>query len=120
MAAILLSENLKTIPLSLLIKHCLRVYQYIRQSNINTIMSIEPSKAAVQAVLSGLGYKTQPIMTAEGDETGVSNNAIEDSEVVLDVGKLRAHALAYYASALCLKDVIMIDSCICRVIFVDG
>lgn len=77
-ASILMSNKSDKLPLSMLMRHCLRVYQYIRQSNINTIMSIEPSKSAVLTVLSGLGFKTQAVMVTEGEETGVAANATDN------------------------------------------
>jgi hypothetical protein len=41
-------------------------------------MSIEPSKAAVLTVLSGLGFKTASVMVTESEETGVAANATDN------------------------------------------
>jgi hypothetical protein len=65
-------------------------------------------------------------MITDGDEAGVASNATDssgafkDSEVLLGSRKYRAHALAYYSSALLMKEVIMIDICIAKAIFMYG
>lgn len=65
-------------------------------------------------------------MVVESEESGIASNttdeqgSIKESTVLLKDTNLRKKALAYYSSALLLKDIIVVDMCICKAIFSAG
>ena len=65
-------------------------------------------------------------MVVESEESGIASNttdeqgSIKESTVLLKDTNLRKKALAYYSSALLLKDIIVVDTCICKAIFSAG
>jgi len=92
-AALLLHQSNHKVILSRFIQNCVTLYIYCRRRNINTLMSLEPNKTAVERCLKGMGFSLKPLKQ-QGKK--------EDSEVVLE--KLsdpkRLASLAYYANGL--------------------
>lgn len=94
-ATILLQENAQSISLRALTSHCVKIYRYLSQRRITSVIMMDPTQFAVQNVVKKLGFQLRKMAK---QPRGASN----EEEVLLDARADRKVmlGLSYYSNTL--------------------